>query len=270
MNHDVLVSVIVACRNSEKFLKLCMDSLINQSYHNIEIVVCDDASTDNSYALLEEYAVRDPRIILLKNEECLYAASTRNRCIEKSSGKYIVIQDADDFSAYDRIEKLKILLEQNDKIDFISSSAYIFSNDHTIFDKIKRVRIVNPKKSDFLWGMPFIHAAMIFRTTCIKNINGYRVAKETKRGQDYDMLMRMYAAGFKGMNINSPLYWIRSDSNMLKRQLLSNLNNEFKIRLFGFKALGLLPIGYIFCLKPYFAFFYHSAIYYWQLFRRRI
>lgn len=115
-----------------------------------------------------------------------------------------------------------------------------------------------PSKWDFLWGLPFIHPATMFRKKCIMEVNGYRVCDETKRGQDYDMFMRMYAAGFHGTNLNEPLYWYRLDDNTVKRHASSSAYDEYKVRLSGFKKLGLMPWGYPFAIKPYLANFAHK------------
>jgi len=260
-NMKPLVSIIVACYNCEDYLDKCMKSLLCQTYKNIEIVICDDASTDNSYAILEKYALEDSRVRLLRNEQGLRAAASRNRCLEICQGDYVVIQDADDFSELDRVEKLLNVLESNDKIDFVSSAAFHFSISETQVDCVQKIKKEAPIARDFLWGLPFIHAATMFTRTCIKGVDGYRVAEETRRGQDYDMFMRMYATGYRGINISEPLYWIRTDKEFYQRRVTSSAKDEYKVRVYGFKKLELMPIGYLFACKPYIAELLHRLRY---------
>lgn len=81
-------------------------------------------------------------------------------------------------------------------------------------------------------------------------VNGYRVSKETRRGQDYDMFMRLYAMGFCGCNISDVLYGYRVDKNTLSRRKFEYRIDECIIRYKGFKSLGLLPKGLLYVLKP--------------------
>ena len=72
---------------------------------------------------------KDKRIVLIKNDECLKAAATRNKCLKKCTGKYVAIQDADDISVYNRIELQVNELETHPDFDFVSSAAFIFTTN---------------------------------------------------------------------------------------------------------------------------------------------
>lgn len=263
MSNDPLVSVIIACHNCESFLDLCIGSLVNQTYHNLEIIICDDASTDRSLEIIRKWEQKDQRIIVLHNSLCQRAAQARNNCIAVSSGSFFLIQDADDYSMPNRVECLLEEFANDPEIDFISSAANLFSSDSSTFDSVLAIKKHYPKKTNFLWGLPFIHASTMFKSECVRDIGGYRVAEETKRGQDYDMFMRLYAKGYKGKNISKPLYCIRADAGYINRQRNDNCHDEFLIRKNGFKLLKLMPLGYFFALKPYFVSFFH------KLFRRK-
>lgn len=257
MNNNPLVSVIIASYNSGQYITKCLDSLLNQTYKNIEIIVCDDMSTDDSVDVVLEMSQNHSNIILLRNNENLRAAATRNKCIAEAHGVFYAIQDADDFSDPERIRKQVLYLQNHPDVDFVSSMAYTFSDN--LYEKkgVMKFGEELPSKWSFLIGPPFIHPATMFRAECIKAVNGYRVAKETRRGQDYDMFMRMYSIAKKGANLMEPLYWYRLDDNTIKRHGKSGSHDEYLVRLNGFKAMGLMPIGYIFALKPYLANLIH-------------
>jgi len=99
------ISVIVPVYNVEKFLKRCLDSLINQTYENLEIICINDGSTDNSLKILKEYAQKDSRIIIIDQENKKLGAA-RNRGLNASTGKYISFVDSDDWVDLNYFEKL--------------------------------------------------------------------------------------------------------------------------------------------------------------------
>lgn len=252
MGKERLVSVIIACYNGEKYINDCLESLVNQTYQNFEVIICDDASTDGSLRLLKEWARRDLRFRVLHNKVNKYASFSRNRCLAICKGEYIMIQDIDDVSASVRMETLVKAINQYN-VDFVSSAVYCFQSDYRENLKVIYPRKKFPKKKDFLWNLPFHHPSTMFKRKCILSVNGYRVSEETRRGQDYDMFMRMYSSGYKGMNLGEPLYYYRIDAENIKRRTWKARKCEIKIRYKGFLALGLLPLGMIFIFKPIFA-----------------
>lgn len=252
-NYQPLVSVIIACYNAENYIDVCLASLVNQTYKNIEIIICDDCSTDNSYQVLLKWAKKDSRVIILKNDKNLYAAYSRNRCLEASKGEYIMIQDIDDISHLERVEVLLKTLIENQSISIVSSPMEAFVDDYNIIISCLKQKIKYPTKRNLLWGISFNHPASMITRKCFMSAKGYRVSKETRRCQDYDMFMRMYALGFRGMNIDKPLYFYRLDEANYKRRSFNARIGEYKIRKLGFKEMGFMPWAYIFTLKPFLA-----------------
>lgn len=100
----MLISVIVPIYNAEKYLKICIDSIINQSYYNIQIILVDDGSEDNCPAICDEYAQLDTRIIVIhkKNQGLVLA---RKSGLQIATGEYITFVDADDYIDIDTYEK---------------------------------------------------------------------------------------------------------------------------------------------------------------------
>lgn len=250
---EPLISIIIACYNAEDYIDQCLSSLVCQSYQNIEIIICDDCSTDDSYSVLTMWAKRDNRIKVLKNDVNSFAAYTRNKCIEHSHGEYIMIQDIDDYSHPERVEILLKAFKNNPTVSIISSPMATFNKDPNILTFPKKNKIKRPSKYSFLQGMPFSHPASMITRDCIVDVGGYRVAKDTKRCQDYDMFMRMYAKGYKGLCIDIPLYYYRLDDDNYKRRTFKARVGEYRIRLLGFKQLGMMPWAYLFTLRPFIA-----------------
>ena len=254
-----LVSIIIACYNGEKYIDSCMQALLNQTYSNIEIIVCDDASLDNSLEKLLGWQKKDKRIRVVHNAINMYAGASRNRCIEESNGEYCAIQDIDDISAPNRVEVLLNDLLEKNEIAFVSSqmSAFIedYNNPFTTLTAGKEF----PTRKNFLSGQPFNHPATMFRTCCLKDVGGYRISKETRKAEDYDLYMRLYAKGYKGHNLACSLYYFRLDSENIKRRDFEGRIGEHKVRLYGYKLLKMMPWAYIFTLKPYVAHFYQKV-----------
>lgn len=260
---NLLVSVIIACHNATAYIDECLESLVSQTYQNVEIIICDDASTDDSWDKLKEWKVKDKRIVLLQSEKNMGAGYARNKCIEAATGDFHLIQDIDDYSSHERIEILLETLLKEPDIDFVSSLMLPFdqkgSQTKVRFEGKGRKK-ERPSKWDFLWILPFAHATSMFRREVLESIKGYRVDEEVNRQEDYEMMMRAYAHGFRGKNLDKVLYFYRYDIHSISRIQSQGLSNYVKIRYQGFKAMGLLPWGLPFVLKPYFAHLYHLIL----------
>ena len=120
MYHQPKVSIIIPCYNSEKFLNKAIDSAINQSLNKIEIILIDDGSTDKTHSLLQQYKMKDNRIILIEHPKNEGLALARNHGIEQATGEYIYFLDSDD---YMHPNTLEVLYEQakNEDLDILQS-----------------------------------------------------------------------------------------------------------------------------------------------------
>ena len=120
----VKVSVIIAVYNTEKYLRECLDSVINQTLLDIEIICIDDGSTDGSLMILREYEARDKRIRVLTQPHS-NAAVARNRGLEIAAGEYLSILDSDDFFEAAMLEDCVRALEtQNADVVCFASKAF--------------------------------------------------------------------------------------------------------------------------------------------------
>lgn len=106
-----LISIIIPVYNAEKYLSRCLDSVVNQTYKKLEIIVVDDGSTDNSRKILEKYKKRDNRIVLLYKDNG-GQSSARNIGLKRAKGEYIGFVDSDDYIVDNMYEFLKNMIEQ--------------------------------------------------------------------------------------------------------------------------------------------------------------
>ncbi len=126
MDNKPLISIIVPVYNVEKYIRRCLDSLINQTYKNLEIILVDDGSPDNSGAVCDEYAKLDSRIKVIHKENG-GVSSARNVGLDNVSGEYVGFIDSDDYVALDMYEVLYNNLAANDAD--ISMGIYALEND---------------------------------------------------------------------------------------------------------------------------------------------
>lgn len=130
------VSVIIPVYNAEKYLKECLESIINQSLKEIEIICIDDGSTDRSLEILREYEQKDNRVIVLQQENS-GSGIARNAGIKKSDGKYISFLDADD--NYPSTKVLEILVDVCEKYNMdIAGGGISLRKNNEIIPAIKR------------------------------------------------------------------------------------------------------------------------------------
>ena len=124
-----LVSVIIPCFNSEKYVDEAIESILKQSYKNLEIIITDDASTDKTCSKLEIFAQIDNRVNLIRHESNKGLVYTLNEMIDIASGDYIARMDSDDVSDEDRIKKQVCFMQNNPDIDVCGSNALIIDKN---------------------------------------------------------------------------------------------------------------------------------------------
>ena len=122
-----LVSIIIAAYNEEKYIKRCLESVQKQTYKNIEIIVVNDGSTDNTEQICKEFSKKDSRIKYFSQEN-MGLPRTREKGLKEARGKYIQFIDSDDWCELNRTEALVEAIEKNDA-DIVFSSAYRHRED---------------------------------------------------------------------------------------------------------------------------------------------
>lgn len=246
---DVIVSIIMSIYNTPdlQFLQRMIDSIIEQTFTKWECIICDDGSTDDTYKLLLSLTGSDNRFRIIQNKKNLGLAAALNHCLKYVKGRYIARMDADDINIATRLEKEVQFLEQNPQYQLVGTAVELFDQDG-VWGNRKMPEI--PEKRNFLWGSPFIHPTIMIRRDILFQIKGYRVLKETRRTEDYDLFMRLYAEGYRGYNIQNTLYYFREDKASRRRKKYRYRFDEAKIRWWGFCRLHLMPLGILYVIKP--------------------
>lgn len=157
-----LVSVILPVCNCGKFLSRCLETLLTQSYKNIEIIAIDDNSSDNSLKILRSFKKHDNRLLVYKNKKRYGLAITLNRAVRKIKGQYLAFMDPHDIASVQRIKKQVRFLMQNQKIVAVGSQcSYV---DH----KNKRIGVSNfPNDHNAICKLLVSGSSMQFETVMI-------------------------------------------------------------------------------------------------------
>lgn len=154
--NEIKVSVIVPIYNTEKFLRKCIESIVNQTLQEIEIILINDGSTDNSHNICLGYAKKYPEKIRYINNKNIGCSATRNLGIELAKGEYIAFVDSDDYIEKEMYEEMyKKALEKKEDI-IICGFKYIFSDKNIQFIPKKKFNYLDIKnKPSYVWNKLF-------------------------------------------------------------------------------------------------------------------
>ncbi|MBP8708414.1 MAG: glycosyltransferase [Caldisericia bacterium] len=181
-----VVSVIMPCYNSVKYLEEAIDSILEQTFPNFELIIIDDGSTDKTWEMIQRYKREDYRILVSKNKYGKGISGAMNTGLDLSRGEYITRMDSDDISLPSRFEKQVAFLKENDEYGFCSVNM-------SAFGKINSAALYKeqdvPLEWLFFWLNPVPSAAAMYRADIIKRNNirfrNYKVA------EDYDFLTQV-------------------------------------------------------------------------------
>ena len=191
-----LVSVVLPVRNGGRFLDQAVDSILSQTFHDLELLLIDDHSTDSAISALDR-SDRRLKLIVSRGEGVVDASNTG---FELSRGEYVARMDADDVSLPDRVQSQLDYLDQNPTISIVGCCVEIFS-DAGIQGGFKRyenwlnsVRDPEQVHQQIFIESPLPNPGLMFRQGAIQQLGGYR---NNQWPEDYDLLLRADAEGMK-------------------------------------------------------------------------
>ena len=222
MNNSDLISIVVSAHNEENRLSCCLESIRIQSYDNLEILLVDDGSTDNTAMILDDFAQKDPRVrVILQPNKGLWAA--RNRGLSEAHGKYIMFPDADDYFHKDTLSLLHSAITIDGK-DFplaicnvkmtTRHDEDIHSNQSLRYQYLCQDDLFALLFSDGpreLVGKP--NWNKLYRIDSLPS----PFQKNFIRAQDWDSNMRFYTMICEAIYVENTLYYYYQHSNQLTR-----------------------------------------------------
>lgn len=230
------ISVLMGIYNCAETLEQAVRSIQNQTYSNWELILCDDGSTDHTYAVASALEQQDSRIILVRNETNQGLNTTLNRCLSLATGDYIARMDGDDDCLPERFEKQLNFLENHPEFDIVSCPMILF-DENGEWGRTQAKEY--PQPEDVVTGSPICHAPVIMRKECMDAVHGYTIDSKMLRVEDVNLWIKLYAAGYRCYNLQEPLYRMRNDQNALNRRKYRYRINSTYVRLQGCKLLGL-------------------------------
>ncbi len=245
-----LVSVIMGVYNQwdEAVLREAVDSILNQTYENIEFIIWDDGSRKDAALIVKELEKLDKRITVMRREENMGLAASLNECILLAKGKYIARMDADDISLRNRIEKQVTFLEENPEYSWCGTNTELFDENGTWGE---RPYPEIPAAHDYYRFSPYAHPSVVFRAEIFDAGRGYLATEETLRCEDYEIFMHLAQRGLQGYNLQENLFKYRETKDSYKKRKLKYRINEAKTRYRNFKKMGtLFPFGWLFVMRP--------------------
>ncbi len=190
-----MISCIMANYNTDaQYLIESIESILKQTYKDFELIIVDDCSTDGSLAILENYASKDNRVQILKNNMNLGLAASLNRALKMASGEYIARMDTDDISEPNRFEyQLKYLLEKD--LDLVGTELRrINERGEIIVPYTNKSYCYMYIQKTIRYDDCVAHPSWFAKKTVYDNLDGYRLLYAC---EDYDFLLRAVKQGFR-------------------------------------------------------------------------
>lgn len=203
------VSLIMATFNDQpKYLNIAIESIINQSFKDWELIIVDDSNDANTIETIDRYSKKDNRIKVVRNNETKYGfVPALNVGLEKACGNYIGRMDGDDISYPMRLEKEVDFLEANLEIDVVGTQTAIIDENGNKTSEI-RFPAHGVKFSVFqIFRCPMQHGTILMRSKLINH--GIRYDEHFKRSEDLELWLRLQKKGYRLYNIQEILYDFR-------------------------------------------------------------
>lgn len=186
------ISIIMSAHNDEKFIEQSINSLLNQTFKDFELLIIDDNSKDNTYEIIKKIGSIDTRIIYFRNKLNRGLAFNLNFLIEKTKFKYVARADSDDYYHPNRLEVQKKFLDANSNIDILGTNAFEINNNSKIISKINKSKFNQNIKNSIYISNPIIHSSVIFRKKKLFSKNFFFYNTKYRRVQDYDLWLRSF------------------------------------------------------------------------------
>lgn len=209
---NALVSVLLSTYNSEESIGESVDSLLSQTYKNLEILISDDGSTDSTKEICKKFQLKDERILFSSNKKNIGLTKSLNNLAQKASGSLIARHDADDISLPYRIEE-QIQFMKKKKLDAVTSRSLVKQNNK----KRPGISFYIPDKLLINRKNPFIHGTLIIKKNVFQEIGYYD--ERFYYAQDYKLFYDLLDKGYKVKTLNKALYILNTENNISSENL---------------------------------------------------
>ena len=203
MNQQPLISVLMPAYNSELYIAEAIESILNQSYQNIELIIFDDGSSDNTRQVIQSF--NDPRIVKILSDQNYGVVRARNDMIDRASGQYIALMDADDIADRTRLEKQLRSLEAGE-CDLCGSAQWVLDEASGKIKKSKDKFTDADLRSLLSVYCGLCNSAMMGKAEIFKR---FKYDTTILTSEDYYLWVVMAAAGYRFLNLKERLITYR-------------------------------------------------------------
>ena len=183
------VSLLMCVYNGQTHLREAVESILNQSFRDLELVIVDDGSTDSSWQILTEYSTKDSRIVLIQNEANLGLEKSLNKGLAATKGEYFARQDADDVSLSNRLQLQVDFLDNHPEVGALGTAVELINEQGNTIGKNSLPADRESLQSLLLFNNFMHHSTLMARSSLMQQLGGY---DETMRYvEDYDLWWRL-------------------------------------------------------------------------------
>lgn len=233
--------------NDIALLQRSVSSILSQTFTDFELLICDDGSSPAAIAYLDQIATEEPKIRLIRRGNLVTLPSKLNACLAEAKGDFIARMDDDDFSHPERFEEQIGFLAEHPEIAFAGCNVNLWRNNVIVG---QRVLSECPTVRDFYFVQPYIHPSLMFRKEALLKVEGYSEEKSCILCEDYDLLLRLYTAGYQGANLQECLLDYTIPLTAKGNRKMKHRWNESVTRWRRFRDLGCLPKALPYVVKP--------------------
>lgn len=225
-NSTPLVSIAMPMYNGETYLREALDSILNQTYTNIDVIIIDDGSTDGSVGIVKSYD--DPRIRFFQNDQNRGVSYTRNRAIDLTKGEYLAWMDCDDISLPKKIELQVAFMESKPNIAVCGTSYLRFFVDEIFYQDIAKTDH-EEIRTNFIFrpATIFMPTAML-RTSVLKEEN-IRFDESLPMAEDYDFFQRLCEVR-QSSNLTEVLFHYRDNPESITNTFKKKKHERFRLQ----------------------------------------
>ena len=240
-NNKPKISVLMPAYNAEKYIAESIESILNQTFTDFELIIVDDASKDSTWEIINRYSEKDTRIKAYRNEENIGVTKNRNSLIKKALGDYVAWQDADDISHPSRLELQHNFMQDNNNIGICGGYLEFFNQNGTIFIQKYDEKDVELRKKIFRYS-PVSQGVSMIRKNVFLFTGLYN--EQLDQAEDLEMTFRI-GSRYEFANIPLILLKYRKHTESISsKSILKNIKSTVKVR---FNAVE--SYGYKMCLR---------------------
>lgn len=226
--NEPLVSIVLPVYNASKYLKTSLESLVSQSYGNLEIIIIDDASTDNSYRILSSYRKKNSRIKIFRNKKHYGLAICLNRAMKRVKGNLVTFMDPRDISTQNRIERQVAFLFSHPKIAAVGTQClHIDNNNKSLSESIFPLEHESIQQTVYAGLSMQFETALINRLLLPKDILKFKTNKYPLTFTQVFMRIVQYGTV---ANMADVLYYRRTSAlTLIGKSKLQHVSNILKL-----------------------------------------